>query len=202
MTFQKILPIAQSDLALALKKRIDSKTKPANSLGFLEALALQIGLIQQTTAPQLVNPSIFVFAGDHGITAENVSAFPQEVTWQMVENFLSGGAAINVFAQQNGLQLRIVDAGVKHDFGVRVNLLDRKIAHGTSNFSLEKAMSAAQCQSAIEQGLSLIEHVPGNVVGFGEMGIGNTTSAAAIMHQLTGLPLTQCCGAGTGLDYA
>ncbi|AZP14247.1 nicotinate-nucleotide--dimethylbenzimidazole phosphoribosyltransferase [Undibacterium parvum] len=181
---------------------INNKTKPLGSLGRLEQLAHQVGLIQQTSSPVLLAPGIIVFAADHGVVAEGISAFPQDVTWQMVENFLSQGAAINVFAKQNGMHLQIVDAGVKHDFGSRQNLLDRKIADGTRNFAQEAAMSAEQCQAALRHGIDLIAALSGNVVGFGEMGIGNTTAAAALMHKLTGIAVADCVGAGTGLSEA
>ncbi len=195
-----ITPTHNAALAKALADCINQKTKPPGSLGQLERLGHQIGLIQATTQPNLLAPAIIVFAGDHGITAENISAFPQEVTWQMVENFLAQGAAINVFARQNGIALHIVDAGVKHDFGPRDGLLDRKVAHGTQNFAHHAAMSQAQCASALEHGMALARSLPGNGLGFGEMGIGNTTSAAALMHAITGIALADCVGAGTGLD--
>jgi nicotinate-nucleotide--dimethylbenzimidazole phosphoribosyltransferase len=118
----------------------------------------------------------------------------------MVENFLAQGAAINVFARQNGIELHVVDAGVNHDFGVRADLVDRKVAHGTRNFAHESAMTPEQCAAALEHGAALAFELPGNVVGFGEMGIGNTTAAASLMHKLTGIPVADCVGAGTGLS--
>jgi nicotinate-nucleotide--dimethylbenzimidazole phosphoribosyltransferase len=199
MLIPAIAPAANAALTLALSHAIDNKTKPLGSLGRLETLAKQIGLIQGTTNPQLAEPAILVFAADHGIVAEGVSAYPQEVTWQMVENFLAGGAAINVFARQNDCVIQVIDAGVNHDFGIRAGLIDRKIARGTRNFAQEPAMSQAECASAMERGMALVRDLPGNVVGFGEMGIGNTTAAAALMHKLTDLPLHECVGAGTGL---
>ena len=189
-----------TSLAAALDAAINNKTKPLGSLGMLETLAKQIGLIQRTTRPMLKHPAIMVFAGDHGIVAENVSPYPQSVTWQMVENFLSEGAAINVFARQNGCGMLIVDAGVNHDFGVRDGLLDRKVAWGTRNFAETPAMTQIECAHALARGIALAAEFEGNVLGFGEMGIGNTTAAAAIMHKLTGLPVEQCVGAGAGLD--
>ncbi|MFJ7565665.1 nicotinate-nucleotide--dimethylbenzimidazole phosphoribosyltransferase [Herminiimonas sp. NPDC097707] len=186
-------------LSAALTTAINNKTKPTGSLGMLETLARQIGLIQQTVQPNIVAPTLIVCAGDHGVVAENISAYPQSVTWQMVENFLAGGAAINVFARQNHCALYIVDAGVNHDFGMREGLLDRKVAYGTRNFAQEAAMSAEQCAQAMQYGAELLAGVKGNVVGFGEMGIGNTTAAAAIMHVMTQLPVAECVGAGTGL---
>ncbi|PRC91524.1 nicotinate-nucleotide--dimethylbenzimidazole phosphoribosyltransferase [Solimicrobium silvestre] len=186
-------------LSTLLDVAINNKTKPLGSLGMLEKIAKQIGLIQKSTHPALNDPAILVFAGDHGVVAENISAFPQSVTWQMVENFLAKGAAINVFARQNGFALQIVDAGVNHEFGQRDGLINKKIAPGTRNFAQEPAMSLDQCQQALQSGAALINALKGNVVGFGEMGIGNTTAAAALMHKLTGLPVAKCVGAGTGL---
>ncbi|MES2073222.1 MAG: nicotinate-nucleotide--dimethylbenzimidazole phosphoribosyltransferase [Pseudomonadota bacterium] len=187
-------------LSQALDACINNKTKPLGSLGRLEGLARQIGLIQQSTQPALSQPAIIVFAADHGVCAENISAYPQSVTWQMVENFLAQGAAINVFARQNGIALHIVDAGVNHDFGRRDKLLDRKVAMGSHNFAQQAAMSAEQCSLAIQHGKALVADLPGNVLGFGEMGIGNTTIAAALMHKLTGVAVADCVGAGTGLS--
>ncbi|CAH0318449.1 Nicotinate-nucleotide--dimethylbenzimidazole phosphoribosyltransferase [Massilia sp. Bi118] len=195
-----IAAIANPALAAQLDQAINNKTKPLGSLGALETLAKQLGLIQQTVAVSVAQPAILVFAGDHGVVAEGISAFPQDVTWQMVENFLADGAAINVFARQNGACLYVVDAGVNHDFGPRPGLLDRKLAHGTRNFAQEPAMTAQQCATAMEHGAALVAGLPGNVVGFGEMGIGNTTAAAALMHKLAGIPVADCVGAGTGLS--
>lgn len=189
-------------LASELDQAINNKTKPLGSLGMLETMAKQIGLIQQTTQVALVEPTILVFAADHGVVAEGISAYPQSVTWQMVENFLSGGAAINVFARQNDCALQIVDAGVKHDFGQRGGLVDRKMGPGTANFAVESAMSQAQCAAALNAGMALTASLAGNVIGFGEMGIGNTTAAAALMHKLGGTPVADCVGAGTGLSAA
>lgn len=195
-----ISPTADAALSQALLGAINSKTKPLGSLGRLETLAAQLGLIQRSATVRITDPAILVFAGDHGVVAEGVSAYPQDVTWQMVENFLADGAAINVFARQNGCALHVVDAGVNHDFAPRPRLLDRKVAKGTRNFATEPAMSRQQLETALEHGMALVRDLPGTVVGFGEMGIGNTTAAAAIMHKLTGLPLEQCVGAGTGLS--
>lgn len=202
MHIPHVCSTANQNLAQALEQVINNKTKPLGSLGLLETVAKQIGLVLQTDQPELVAPSMLVFAGDHGITAEGVSAYPQDVTWQMVENFLAQGAAINVFARQHQIALHIVDAGVNHDFGPRADLLDRKVAHGTHSFLRQAAMSAQDCELAMRHGMELVALCPGNVLGFGEMGIGNTTSAAAIMHVLTSHPIAQCVGAGTGLSSA
>ncbi|WP_322405565.1 nicotinate-nucleotide--dimethylbenzimidazole phosphoribosyltransferase [Massilia luteola] len=200
MRLPHIAPTADPDLASQLSAAVNNKTKPLGSLGALERLASRLGLIQRTVAPTIEQPAILVFAGDHGVVAEGVSAYPQDVTWQMVENFLAHGAAINVFARQNGIDLHVVDAGVNHDFGVRAGLVDRKVARGTRNFAREPAMTPGQCAAALEHGAALAVDLSGNVVGFGEMGIGNTTAAAALMHKLTGLPVADCVGAGTGLS--
>ena len=192
-------------LADALQQRIDTKTKPLGALGRLEALAKQIGLIQQTLSPRLRQPQMLVFAGDHGAAKAGVSAYPQDVTWQMVENFLAGGAAINVFARQMGMGLTVIDAGVAHDFGSRPGLIDAKIAPGTANYLEEPALSVAQRDAALARGCELSRGLAAegcNVVGFGEMGIGNTAAASLITHCLTGAELASVIGRGTGLDDA
>jgi nicotinate-nucleotide--dimethylbenzimidazole phosphoribosyltransferase len=194
-----IFSIYDAALAAALDAAIDRKTKPLGSLGRLESLARQIGLIQRTVKPVLSAPAILVFAGDHGVVEEGISAYPQSVTWQMVENFLAQGAAINVFARQNGCALQVIDAGVNHDFGVRDGLLNRRIGPGTRNFAREPAMRIEECRQALEVGGRIVAALSGNVVGFGDMGIGNTTSAAALMHKFTGLPVAECVGAGAGV---
>lgn len=200
MLIPTIAPTRNEALAHLLDQAINNKTKPLGSLGVLETIAKQIGLIQNTRAITIERPAILVFAADHGIVAEGVSAYPQDVTWQMVENFLARGAAINVFAQQNNCELHIIDAGVNHDFGPRDGLINRKLARGTHNFAQQPAMSADTCEAALTAGMALVSELDGNVVGFGEMGIGNTTAAAALMHKLTGIPVAQCVGAGTGLS--
>jgi nicotinate-nucleotide--dimethylbenzimidazole phosphoribosyltransferase len=200
MPIPTVEAIADAALASRLAAAINAKTMPPGSLGMLEDLALQLGLIQRTVQPRIEKPAMLVFAADHGIVAENVSPYPQSVTAQMVANFLAGGAAINVFARQTGCALQVVDAGVNHHFGAIAGLTDRKVAPGTRNFAREPAMSADQCGTALAHGQALADALPGNLLAFGEMGIGNTTSAAALMHKLTGLPLADCVGAGTGLD--
>ncbi len=193
----------KSDVGDALQKKIDQKTKPLGALGELEAIALKIGLIQQRTDPVLQMPSLLVFAGDHGITKEGVSAYPQSVTHQMVLNFLNKGAAINVFSNQHGLHLRIVDAGVDHDFDAHPDLVQAKIGRGTDSFLHGPAMHVENCVKAMEKGASIIDelHKEGcTILGFGEMGIGNTSSASMLMSLFCGLPLVDCVGKGTGLD--
>jgi nicotinate-nucleotide--dimethylbenzimidazole phosphoribosyltransferase len=185
-----------------LQHKIDLKTKPQGALGMLEDVALKIGLIQQSLSPKLMRPSFFVCAADHGIVAEGVSPFPQEVTYQMVYNFLSGGAAINVFARQHQIELNVVDCGVKHDFADNAQLINKKVAQGTRNFAVEPAMTADECRQALANGASLAQLAydkGSNVIGFGEMGIGNTTSASALFCKLTEVTPFNACGAGTGL---
>ncbi|MCL2523099.1 MAG: nicotinate-nucleotide--dimethylbenzimidazole phosphoribosyltransferase [Betaproteobacteria bacterium] len=205
MTLNFNITAPDAELAAALQHKIDHKTKPRGSLGQLEKLARQIGLIQQRLDPRLSQPHLLVFAGDHGAARAGVSAYPQEVTWQMVENFLAGGAAINVFARRGGLHLSIVDAGVAHDFARRPGLIHAKVAPGTANYLEQPAMTMAQCELAIARGAEIVRNLAANgcnVVGFGEMGIGNTAAASLLTHCLTGAPLAECVGRGTGLDDA
>ncbi|MDO8958808.1 MAG: nicotinate-nucleotide--dimethylbenzimidazole phosphoribosyltransferase [Rhodocyclaceae bacterium] len=198
------IPPLDRSLETELRHKIDNKTKPPGSLGRLEDLALQIGLVRGSLTPTLNQPHIVVFAGDHGAARAGISAFPQEVTWQMVENFLAGGAAINVFARANGITLTVVDAGVAHDFGVRSNLVDAKVgAGGTASYLDGAAMTAAQRDTAMARGADIVAKLAATgceVIGFGEMGIGNTASAALLTHCLTDAPLDDCVGRGTGLD--
>ena len=199
------IPTLDTRLTSALQQKINTKTKPLGALGRLEALALQVGLIQQTLTPQLINPTMLVFAGDHGIANSGVSPYPQAVTAQMVLNFLSGGAAINVFARQNRFALRVIDAGVNHVFEPHVDLINAKIDMGTANFLQHAAMTQVQCEQALTRGaiLASAEISAGcNVLGFGEMGIGNTSSASCLMSVLCNMPIEQCVGRGTGLDDA
>ena len=188
---------------LEFQSFIDRKTKPVGSLGRLESLGLQLALIQGTPTPRLAAPHILVCAGDHGAARAGVSAYPQDVTWQMVENFLAGGAAINALTHAAGIALCVADAGVAHDFGTRSRLLDCKVAPGTASYLDGAAMSAEQCVQAMGNGAAAIDAIAAtgcNVLGFGEMGIGNTAAASLITHCLTGLPLNDVVGRGTGLD--
>jgi nicotinate-nucleotide--dimethylbenzimidazole phosphoribosyltransferase len=192
------------ELAKALEHKINFKTKPQGALGRLEQLAFQIGLIQNTLSPVLSKPVIVVFAGDHGITQEGVSAYPQEVTFQMVMNFLGGGAAINVFCKQHAIDINIVDAGVNYDFPNGLAGLTRyKIGRGTKNFMHEPAMSREELQQCFQAGAKIVKELKeqgSNIIGFGEMGIGNTTSASALMSILCKMPPSECVGTGTGVS--
>jgi len=213
MTPQLIPPIdnlQNNAFRQSLQHKIDTKTKPLGSLGRIEALALQIGEILGSQDPVLSQPQMVVFAGDHGLTARGISAFPSDVSWQMVENFLAGGAAVSVLAKQNGIALTVVDCGVNHDFlaglaagATRPGLLVRKVAEGekgTADSSAQAAMSSAQSQAALTNGQEIVKGLPGNALLLGEMGIGNTSAASLLLARLAGLDIAQCTGAGTGLD--
>jgi nicotinate-nucleotide--dimethylbenzimidazole phosphoribosyltransferase len=203
MTLPFSISPLNDDKKAALQNKINQKTKPLSALGQLESLALQIGLIQNSLSPVLQNPSIVVFTGDHGVSVEGVSAYPQCVTAQMVINFLAGGAAVSVFSKQNGLDLLIVDSGVNADLPQHPKLHNAKIAKGTRNFLNESAMTQTQCLDAINSGAAIVlaRFESGcNCIGFGEMGIGNTSSASLLMHALTDISLQDCIGRGTGLD--
>ncbi len=217
--FFDMVNLADSALTQALQHKLDQKTKPLGSLGQLETLALRLGEILGSESPVLDQPQLVVFAGDHGLAARGVSAYPSDVTWQMVENFLAGGAAVSVLARQNGIKLTVVDCGVKHDFlaglegqargasrdNLRPGLLVRKAAgaeRGTADASTQAAMTVAQCEEAIAHGRAVVKGLPGNALLLGEMGIGNTSAASLLLSRLSGLDIAVCTGAGTGLDDA
>lgn len=190
-----------------LQHAINNKTKPPGALGKLEDTALQCGLIQQTLSPSIRQPHILVFAADHGIAATGlVNPYPQEVTAQMVQNFLSGGAAINVLCRTNNISLKVVNAGVKESFPFTDPahlLINIPIDQGTKNYLEEPAMTPEQCTHALETGATLVEGLFStgcNTIGLGEMGIGNSSSAALMMHALTGISLSECTGRGTGAN--
>ncbi len=198
-----IQPILNKNLKSSLRTKIDSKTKPIGALGVLEEIAFQIGMIQNTESPKLSNATIFVFAGDHGIAKKGeVNPYPQEVTAQMVYNFINKGAAINVFCKQHDITLNIVDAGVNHSFETTLDIIHEKIDFGTQNYQEKPAMTTEQCNTAIRKGAELVGKTytnDCNTIGFGEMGIGNTSSASLLMSYFTNLPIAECVGAGTGL---
>ena len=185
-----------------LLNKINNKTKPVGALGMLEELALKIGAVQNSLSPTINKPHIVVFAGDHGIAATGkVNPYPQEVTAQMVLNFANAGAAINVFTKQHNIGLTVVDAGVNFDFDPSLPIVHAKINHGTADYSEFNAMSIDEVNAAIEKGQSIVQDLfkdGCNTIGFGEMGIGNTSSASLIMHHLLNLPLSECVGRGTG----
>ena len=195
-------PIEDSALAARVQHRIDHKTKPLGALGRIEALALQMALVLGSEAPRLHQPQLVVFAADHGIAAQGVSAYPQAVTLQMVANMLAGGAAVSVLARQHGLALTVVDCGVAASIAPQPGLHIAKVAAGSADSSLGPAMSSAQCEAAMAHGRTLVQNLPGNVLLLGEMGIANSSAAALLMARLTGLPMAACAGRGTGLDDA
>jgi nicotinate-nucleotide--dimethylbenzimidazole phosphoribosyltransferase len=189
-------------LAARLQQRIDRKTKPLGALGRLEALALQLGLVLGTEAPVLQAPQLVVFAADHGIAAQGVSAYPAEVTAQMVANMLAGGAAVSVLARQHGLALTVVDCGVMSALPAHPGLHVAKVCAGSADSTLGPALTPAECEAARRHGEQLVRSLPGNVLLLGEMGIANTSPAALLMARLTDLPIELCAGRGTGLDDA
>ena len=198
-TIGRISPLDAAAMGDA-RARLDALTKPPGSLGRLEELAVQLAGITGHVPPPLEKRVIYVFAADHGVTAERVSTYPSVVTAQMVSNFLRGGAAINVLARQAGASLVIVDVGIAGDVERHPRLVSRKIAHGTRNFARESAMSREEAVRAVEIGISVFE--PCQLAGMGEMGIGNTTAAAAIVAAATGRPAAEVAGGGAGLDQA
>lgn len=182
-----------------LQEKIDNLTKPKGSLGVLEDLAMQIGWIQETLEPQLINPCHIIFAGDHGIAAEGVSVSPQEVTYQMIANFWEGGAGINFLARQHHFDLKIVDSGVNFDFKPEDPIIHKKIRKSTRNYRHEAAMTFEEMELAIEKGAECTKTCFDegcNVISFGEMGITNTSSSSIWMTYLTGISLDKCIGAG------
>ena len=187
-------------LATRVQQRLDNKTKPLGALGRIEGLAVQLAVALGTDAPRLVSPQLVVFAADHGIARQGVSAYPAEVTRQMVANMGAGGAAVSVLARQHGLALTVVDCGVAGEVMSFDGLVVAKLRAGSGDASIEPAMSRAECEAAMANGRQLLTRLPGNVLLLGEMGIGNTSAAALLMARLTGLPLALCVGRGTGLS--
>ena len=187
----------------ALIDKINNLTKPKGSLGVLEDLALQIGLIQQTLSPTLSHPHNVLFAADHGIVEEGVSKSPKEITWQQLSNFLHGGAGVNFLCRQHGFKLVLVDSGVDYDLPYEKGIINCSVGRGTHSFLKGPTMSMEEMELCLERGAKITDmiHADGcNVVSFGEMGIGNTSPSSIWMHLLTGISLEQCVGAGSGLD--
>ena len=187
----------------ALQDKIDNLNKPKGSMGRLEELALQIGLIQQSLNPVFRHPCHLLFGADHGIEREGVSVSPREITWQQMINFSRGGGGVNMFCRQHGFELFLIDMGVDHDLTPYPSILNRKIARGTRNFLHEPAMTSEEADHCINIGAQLVSdcHAKGcNIISIGEMGIGNTSPSSVWMHLLTDIPLEQCVGAGAGLN--
>ena len=188
-----------------LQDKIDNLNKPKGSLGRLESLALQIGMIQQTLTPCLKHPCHILFGADHGIEREGVSFSPREVTWQQMINYGKGGGGVNMFCRQHGFKLRVVDVGVDYDFDPKEHshIVPRKIAYGTANFLYEPAMTEEEMERAMAIGREQVTecHDEGcNIISFGEMGIGNTSPSSIFMHLFLGIPMEKCVGAGSGLN--
>lgn len=186
-----------------IQQRIDNLNKPLGALGRLEKIALQIGLIQQTYSPTLQYPCHVLFAADHGIEREGVSASPREITWQQMINFTRGGGGVNMFCRQHGFELLLVDMGVDYDLSDYPQIINRKIAQGTRNFLHEAAMSEEEMNRALQTGAEMTDRCRKkgcNVICFGEMGIGNTSPSAVWLHLFGNHPLEDCIGCGSGLN--
>ena len=203
MNYPTIPPIDMTASKQA-QTRQNNLTKPPQSLGRLEEISIQLAGMKADPFPQVSRKSVIVMAADHGVAQEGVSAFPAEVTKQMVLNFLSGGAAINVLARQAGADMTIVDIGVASDFDPSLpGLLHRKVAHGTRNMAKGPAMTRAEAEKALVCGMDVLASVAENgldLIATGDMGIGNTTPSSAIVAVMTGLPVAKVTGRGTGLD--
>ena len=200
-TFHITLP--DESIRVALMEKINNLTKPKGSLGMLEDIALQVGMIQQTLSPALNCPQNIIFCADHGIEAEGVSASPREVTWQQTLHFINGNGGVNFLCRQHGFTLKVVDAGVDYDLPADCGIIDAKIRKGTRNFLHGAAMSEEEMNLCIERGAEIVRqcHEEGtNVISFGEMGIGNTSASSLWMTSFTDIPLLQCVGAGSGLN--
>lgn len=203
-TIKKIRPLDLS-IQTEAQKRLDSLTKPQGSLGKLEELARRIAIIQGKVPPRLGRKLLFVFAADHGITQEGVSAYPKEVTAQMTYNFLGGGAAINVLARHHSVETKVIDVGVDHEFAALSSLGNYKIRRGTANFAQGPAIKQDEAVRSVELGIRLASEAAAEglfLLGAGDMGIGNTSSAAAILCALTGAAAAEVAGRGTGIDDA
>lgn len=198
-------PIRALDRApeLQLRATIDGKCKPLGSLGRLEDLAVELGLMWHPQPPRATNATLFVFAADHGLAAEGVSRYPASVTRAMVGAYLDGHAGANVLAKASGVAMRVIDGGVDADLAPHPMLTDAKIRRGTRNSAREAAMTQDEALESLRRGAAIVADAIDrgtDVVAIGEMGIGNTASAALLMHRLAPAPLQDCVGAGSGLD--
>jgi nicotinate-nucleotide--dimethylbenzimidazole phosphoribosyltransferase len=199
---RRVRPLDHAAMAAA-RRRQDDLTKPPGSLGRLERLATQLAGITGQPRPRLADKAVVVMAADHGVTAEGVSAYPSDVTAQMVRNFASGGAAVNVLARRASARVVVVDVGVAADLPTELPIVHRKVANGSANMATGPALSAEQALAAIAVGLEVVDSELRrglDVVCLGEMGIGNTTAASAIVTAMTGLPAATVTGRGTGID--
>jgi len=201
-TVQNIKPLDKNSMSIA-RTRQDTLTKPAGSFGRLEELSIQIAGIQAKSRPEIKRKAIIVMVADHGVVAEGTSAYPQEVTSQMVLNFIRGGAGINVLCRQMGIKVMVVDIGIAAKTTSFMGIIHRKIAQGTQNMCRGPAMTVDQATQSIEAGIEIVkdEYNKGlDIVGTGDMGIGNTTSSSAICAVFTGKTAAEVTGRGTGLD--
>lgn len=199
----EIKSIENKSLEDTLRYNIDHKTKPLGALGQLERMALQLGLIQQTTAPELRNPVILTVAADHDIIDEGFASAPKEVSWQQVLNFLSGGGAIGAMCAEVGIKLKVLDVGVDYDFEEHPDLLRMKVRKGTRNFLHEAAMTKDELHRAMNNGRKAVRQIAEtgtNVIGFGEMGIGNTTPSSALLSVYCGISVEESTGFGAGIN--
>jgi nicotinate-nucleotide--dimethylbenzimidazole phosphoribosyltransferase len=200
-----VIPALDTALAAQLRAKIDGKAKPPGSLGRIEDLAVRLGLIQNRLDPRIDRALALVFAADHGLTEEGVSAFPASVTAAMVQLFLSGRATVNAFAQAADVDVRVVDAGVAADLADHPGLIAAKIRHGSRNAAREPALTADEVARALARGFALAEHATAegfDAIALGEMGIGNTATSALLMHRLLPAALEDCVGQGAGHDAA
>lgn len=190
-------------IAAAAQRAIDEKTKPQGSLGELETWAVRLACIQNTLTPHISRARILVFGADHGVATEGVSAYPPQVTPEMMRNFARGGAAINVLARANGLEVEVIDVGVNADLSALDGIVHAKVRAGSRNMLNEPAMTADECQAAMDIGREAVRRAAAEgvqAIGLGEMGIGNTTAAAALLSGLTGAAASETVGRGTGVD--
>jgi len=193
-------PAFDPDLAARLQQKVAGKAKPPGSLGRLETLAVQVGLIQGTEAPEVSAAEAYVFAGDHGLNQEGVSAYPSAVTTAMVATFLAGRASVNALAAACEVTVKVVDAGVDAELPSHPDLIDAKVRRGTRNAAVEPALTRAEVDQALAAGADIARRSTADALVLGEMGIGNTASAALIMHRLAPAPLEACIGSGAGHD--
>jgi nicotinate-nucleotide--dimethylbenzimidazole phosphoribosyltransferase len=203
-TVAAIAPV-DAELLAAAQARLDNKTKPLGSLGKLEEFARRFVAMTGSLDPDTGKKVIYTFAGDHGVVVEGISAFPKEVTPQMVLNFLRGGAGVNVLARHVGVEVRVVDIGVAHDFGSLPGLISRKVAWGTRNFTQGPAMTREETVAAVEVGIELADLAKKEgvaMLGTGEMGIGNTTPSSAIIAAFSGKSAREVTHRGTGINDA
>ena len=205
-TIASIKPELDQDALAAAKDRLLNQAKPAGSLGIMEDIAARLAAIKGTIDVKLTNKRIVTCAGDHGVTAEGVSLFPAEVTPQMVLNFADGGASVNVIGNHAGAVVKAADLGVNFDFDPALPIFHKKVRHGTANFTKEPAMTREEAIRSIEAGIEIVNELdaetPVDLLGTGDMGIGNTTPSSAIIAAFSGIPVASLTGRGTGIDDA